>query len=97
MNLFKKRQSKAQQIKIAYDKTFSSPEGRAVLIDLMTSAGVTSPSLDYNNPNPTLMAFNDGAKSIIHRIIEQLNMSPERYLETLEQKTKEEEDFYNED
>ena len=97
MNLFKKRTNKAKQLKIAYDKTFSSDEGRAVLLDLMESAGVTSPSFDYNNPNQLAMAFNDGAKSIVHRIINQLNMNTERYLETIEQKHQEQEDFHDED
>lgn len=96
MDLLGKRRKKAVRIKIAYDKTFSTEEGKMVLLDLMESVGITGPSLDYNNPNHTLMAFNDGAKSIVHRIVEQLSMSTERYLETIEQKQEEQEDFFNE-
>ena len=97
MEILSKRKRKAKRLKIAYDRTFSSEDGREVLLDLMESVGITGPSLDYNNPNSLTMAFNDGAKSIVHRIIEQVNMDTEAYLQTIEQKQKSQEDFNYED
>jgi len=85
---------KAKKIKVAYDKTFSSEEGRAVLFDLIDSVGLLGPSVDYKNPTVIGMAYNDGAKSIVHRILEQLNVSPEAYVEILEQKQKDQENYF---
>jgi len=81
-----KRVSKGKKVKSAYDKVFSSPEGKTVLFDLMDATGFMAPSMDYSRPEAVPMAFNDGAKSIVHRIIHQLHLDPEKYLEIVETK-----------
>lgn len=85
------RSRKAKHIYAMYNKTFGTPEGLDVLKDLMVSVSMMGPSLDLNNPDPQVTAFNEGAKSIVYRIIHQLNMDPEKYMELLEQTYEEEE------
>lgn len=85
--------SKAKEVKAAYERTFSTEDGKKVLLDLMSVTGLMAPSLDLGNPSPLVMAYNDGAKSLLHRIIHQVNLKPDQYLKLLEEKTTEEMDY----
>ena len=79
------RLDKAKAKHAMYVKTFTGPEGEAVLLDLMTSVGIMAPSFDARDPDPQSTAFREGEKSVVYRIIQQLKLNPEKYLKLLEQ------------
>lgn len=79
----KKRLERAKQVKAAYERVFETEDGKTVLEDLMGSCGITASSLDLNAPDALTMAYNDGAKSVVHRIIYQIQLKPEKYLEMI--------------
>ena len=67
----------------AYSAVFQSEDGKAVLHDLINVTGLLGPSLDMKDPNPYLSAYRDGAKSVLHRIMFQMNTDPEQYIKLL--------------
>lgn len=86
------RTKQAKKVKAAYEKVFESDDGKIVLLDLIESTGLMGPSLNTRRQieSGLEMAFNDGAKSIVTRIIQQVKMKPEKFLDILEQKQQEE-------
>lgn len=88
-----KRSEKGKAMRLAYGRVFESEDGKKILIDLMDVTGYLGSSIDHNNPNAITMAFNDGAKSILSRIISTINMPPEEFLSMVEQKQQEEYDY----
>lgn len=85
------RTEKGKQVKIAYDKVFGSPEGKDVLYDMMDSCNFMGSSLlDSGTYEPLAMAFRDGQKAIISRILDTLNTDNEQFMKMIEQKQQEE-------
>lgn len=78
-----KKVSKAKSVKAAYERVFETKDGQTVLIDLINSTGLMGSSLDLNRPDPITMAYNDGAKAVVHRIIHQIQLDPKKYLDLL--------------
>lgn len=78
----KKRLNQAMRLNLAYQKTFADGDGREVLKDLMKSTGYDSTTFVPNSPYDS--AFNEGARSVVIRIIKQLNMNPESFLKLME-------------
>lgn len=74
----------------AYSALFNSDDGKIVLHDLINTTGMLGSSLDLKHPNQLVSAFNDGAKSILHRIITQISMDPEQYVKLLTEHQEEE-------
>ncbi len=87
------RETQAKKVKAAYEKIFESDDGKIVLLDLIKSTGLMAPSLNTTRQieSGLEMAFNDGAKSVVTRIIQQVKMKPEKFLEILEQSQSNEE------
>ena len=90
------RQDKGKQVKIAYNKTFESVEGKEVLYDLMNTCNFMGSSiLDSNSYEPLAMAFRDGQKAIVSRILTTLSISNEQFIKMIEQKQQSEEEEFN--
>mgnify|MGYP000565696684 CR=1 FL=1 len=85
------RTSRAKEVKAAYERVFESEDGKIVLSDLIDSTGLLSPSVNLarHQVSEIEMAFNDGAKSIVCRIIDHINLNPEKFVEILKQKSDE--------
>ncbi len=71
MDLF--RESKRVRLVKAYRELFHSDEGLEVLHDLCKSCHVYRSTMD---PNPHEMAFKEGARSVILRIMETIKIDP---------------------
>jgi hypothetical protein len=66
--MFKSR--KMKEIILAYKRTFDSPDGKEVLKDLMKSCHMVTSTMDKD---PYETAFNEGARSVVLRIIKTCN------------------------
>lgn len=52
-----------------YKLAFSSPEGHKVLIDLVNRFGHrAAPMIDFNKPDPLMMAFKEGQRSVMMHV-----------------------------
>ena len=60
---------------LAYKRLFDTADGREVLYDLMRSCHMSSSTMD-STPNETL--FNEGARSVVLRILKTRNTSIEQ-------------------
>ena len=67
-----------------YKAVFSSPEGKAVLNDLILSTSVLGSSYLAGDVGGLSMAYNEGARSIVTRIISQIIADPEQYIKIIE-------------
>ena len=70
---------------LAYKRVFDSPDGKIVLKDLMKSCHMLSSTFDKD---PYETHFNEGARSVLLRILRTIDMDMETlttYLESLEQ------------
>lgn len=65
-----------------YQKVFGTPEGKKVLWDLMKSGGVLVQSHVAGDPYGT--AFNDGARSIVLRILDKLKTDATQFEKIIE-------------
>jgi hypothetical protein len=73
-----KRASKAEKMISQYKMTFSTPEGQAVLKDLLVSCGAMASSFVPKDPHQT--SFNEGRREVVNRILSTIEMDPERYI-----------------
>lgn len=88
-------QDRAKKLKKAYHTVFESEDGKLVLFDLMDSCNLTgSTLLDAQCYEPLAMAYGDGQKAIVHRIMRELAISPEKYLELIQDKQAHEEEQF---
>lgn len=71
MNIFK--ESKKAQLIRAYREVFSTDAGKLVLHDLAKSCHVYHSTM---NPNPHEMAYNEGERSVIIRILRTIEIDP---------------------
>jgi hypothetical protein len=70
--MFKKLKEKKQTV-IAYQDVFGSENGKRVLFDLMKSTHFFDTTMD---PNPHELAYNEGARSVVLRILKTINTDP---------------------
>jgi hypothetical protein len=70
--MFKSR--KLKEMALAYKRTFDSPDGKKVLADLFKSCHMMNSTMD-SNPHET--AFNEGARSVVLRILKTINTDVE--------------------
>ena len=85
MEIFKKRKELASTV-IAYQKVFSTEEGKRVLADLLGVCGFMDSCMD---PNPTEVSFKLGKREVVLRILNNINADPEKILEILRDNRKE--------
>lgn len=68
---------KKQQEKITrYKEVFSSESGKMVLADLMSTFSVLDSTFD---PDPYIHAYNEGARSVVMRVLKTINTDPEHF------------------
>lgn len=67
----------------AYREVFDAPAGRIVLLDLMRAGGVLSVSLGQT---PQETAWNDGRRSLVLHVLQQLRMQEAEMLRLATQK-----------
>lgn len=70
--MFQKIREKREMLE-AYRKVFTSHEGKLVLKDLMKSSGFYESTY---NPDHSVMAFDEGQRALVLRIIHTLNLTP---------------------
>lgn len=67
-----------------YKKTFGSEQGKRVLYDLMNSHFIMGPT-NPRGSDPYEMAFNEGQRYVLLRIMTMLKVSPERMNQLIEE------------
>jgi hypothetical protein len=77
-----KREKKISDTVIAYRTIFDSDSGIRVLHDLIKTCHVLQPTMD---PNPYEMAYKEGERSVVLRILKTLETDPARILELIKQ------------
>lgn len=70
--MFWKRHDKAELIR-AYKNVFSGEQGKKVLYDLMKTFHVLNSTMDAN---PHELAYNEGARSVVLRILRTIQTDP---------------------
>jgi len=78
-----KRLEKAMAVNNAYKRTFATDEGQIVLEDLMLSTGIISGS-SFVPGDPYHTAFNEGRREVVNRIIESINVDPNKFMKIVE-------------
>lgn len=68
------KEKKALSTILAYKKTFADGYGKEVLLDLIKSVGFFGSSFVPGDPGQT--AFNEGAKSLVIRILDTIETDP---------------------
>lgn len=76
MDIFGKREKKRVALFSMYSAVFNSEEGKKVLDDLMRTFGVVEGTFD---PDPYQHAYNEGARSVVVRILKTINTDPEQF------------------
>jgi len=71
LNKFKEK----RDLIITYKKLFSTDDGKKVLHDLMKSCHIMTSTLETD---PILMAHNEGARSIVLRILRTIQTDPDQ-------------------
>ncbi len=78
-----KRLEKAMAVNNAYKRTFATDEGQIVLEDLMLATGVISGS-SFAPGDPYQTAFNEGRREVVNRIIESINIDPNKFMKIVD-------------
>lgn len=63
-----------------YKKTFTSDSGHKVLLDMIKASGMLNTSFDIS---PHQMAFNEGQKALVLRILRTIETDPAKLLELI--------------
>jgi len=75
---------------LAYKRTFDSSDGKLILNDLFKSCHMTTSTMD-SNPHET--AFNEGARSVVLRILKTCNTNIDALDKMIERMETEEEHY----
>lgn len=85
-----KRDKKIVDTIAAYQSVFSTPEGERVLYDLIKSCHILHSTMD---PNPNEMAYKEGERSVVLRILQTLGQDPAALIKRIEEGRKMEEQY----
>lgn len=77
-----KRQNKILATMSLYQQVFSTEEGTKVLYDLIKACHVLGTTFDAN---PIEMAYKEGERSVVLRILRTLKTNPEKIMKMIEQ------------
>lgn len=77
-----KREKKIVDTITAYQSIFNTPDGERVLYDLIKSCHILTPTMD---PNPHEMAYKEGERSVVLRILQTLGQDPAALVKRIEQ------------
>ena len=69
---------------------FNTDDGQKVLYELMKSAHILNSTYD---PNPYEMAYREGERSVVLRILKTLNVDPAELLKRIKQGNQQEENY----
>lgn len=89
----KKFFTKRKEMVLAYRRLFRTPDGDKVLKDLLEVCGYARSSFDID---PQKMAFHEGQRSVILRIVKTVNLTEKDILDMLrhmEQNMEEQDEF----
>lgn len=78
---FLEHQKKKKETLIAYREVFATEAGKKVLHDLIRSCNMLNTTMDAN---PHEMAYNEGARSVVLRILSTLKVDPIAFEKMLE-------------
>lgn len=82
---------KKQREKVGrYKEAFSTESGKIVLNDLMKTFSVLDSTFD---PDPYIHAYNEGARSVVMRVLKTINTDPEAFQRMLLGKLEEEDEI----
>ena len=73
-----------------YRSLFNSDDGKRVLHDMMHHWGVLG---DVFDPDPRVHAYNEGARSVVMRILRTINTDPEQLEKAMKGQLEEDYDF----
>lgn len=79
----KSQEAKITDTILAYKDTFNSEQGKKVLYDLMKVCHLLQPSYVGGTPEET--AFREGERSVVLRILTQLETDAEKLIEFIKQ------------
>ena len=80
--LFRRNEKKMVDTINLYKKVFSSEEGRKVLVDMAKATNIHGTSFDSDQLQ---MAFNEGQKAVVLRILRTIETDPEQLLQLIKQ------------
>lgn len=75
-----------------YKEIFETEAGKEVLKDLIRHAGLLRPNFSIENPHVT--SFNEGSRSVVCYILENLNIDEGQFIKMAEQNYKEEHNIF---
>ena len=70
---------------IDYKKTFESDHGRKVIADMIRCHNMMTSTLDIAKPNELVMAYNEGQRMVIGRILQITKQDPYKFQKILEE------------
>lgn len=80
----KRGKSQAKQV-MDYRRTFEAGPGRAVLLDMMQEHGVTTSPFAKSKLDPLELAFHEGQRNVVLRILKFVNLDASQLLEAIEE------------
>ena len=80
--MFFSKEKKISDTIIAYRKLFDCEEGATVLYDLIKACWVLRSTFD---PNPHEMAYREGERAVVLRILRTIQTDPEAIIKLMEQ------------
>jgi hypothetical protein len=86
-------ESKQEALNIAYKTTFKSSDGEMVLHDMMKNHFMLSPTAP-SQMNMHEMAYNEGQRSVILRILNVLDVDLEKLREFIKKQKDQGDDYY---
>lgn len=78
----KKREQKIAATLLVYKRLFETEDGKKVLTDLINSCHILGSSFDEN---PYVTAYNEGARSVVTRILAKIKTDPDQLKKMIEQ------------
>jgi len=82
---------KALEVNVLYKKVFGDHDGQEVLKDLIASCGLMEAGSDIT---PQGLAFKEGCRSVVLKIIQAIQLDPGTYIKLLEQIRDEQEEIF---
>lgn len=76
-----------------YQAVFNSDDGKIVLQDMMQHWGILS---DIFDENPRIHAFNEGARSVVMRILRTINADLDTIEESMQRQLEKDDDVFEE-
>lgn len=76
MDIFGRKEKEQAALFSRYSAVFNSEDGKVVLNDLMRTFSILDSTFDSD---PHVHAYNEGARSVVMRILKTINTDPEQF------------------